>query len=441
MSEIGLGLAYWLPQTQFSVEVTSRYIVSHHPDPFPDEPSPSDESDQGSAPPTATSPTSDREGKSWRVKVTDVDVTSQAVEDPDGRRSLRVDAGLLETISLTIGLDDRGFIRSINSETVRDVSPVISLVAKVVGAIMPFAGVAFDLGDRPSLESEWDEKFPQLRVLRDQLIAHVEGLLRVVSSPDTSASVIIETGAAIEVLQSQLASVSQVRRAWIANQAHIIEKQTFILSPSELLRFPGPSLPQVLDRNSLPAGDSQAVLMDRFRTFIAIVDTARNSEPPRGERDLKDSVALRRSRRSIVGTYIKQPDNSWKLQEQSVRQLDIVDSHSETDYLELDGSWFRSRKFELVYHPDMSLKSYGVGSASSLSTIATATGEVLDAVGAARKEANARSSADEEKLAKAKTQLELLQTSDQFEILSATHAMSAELAALEQLEKLKAARS
>jgi hypothetical protein len=441
MSDVGLGLAYWLPQTQFTVEVTSRYVVSNLPDPYPDDPQPPDKSNQAGAIPTKTIPPAERGGKSWRVKVSDVEVTSQAVEDPDGRRSLQVDAGLLEKISLTIGLDDRGFIRSINSEDARDITPVVSVVAKVVGAIVPFAGAGLEADDQPTLESEWEAKFSKLDSLRNQLIAKVEGLLSLVSSPESSTSVIIEAGAALEVLQSQLASVSQVRRAWIANQATIIEKQTFVLSPTDLLRFPGPTLPQIVDRSNLPAGDRQELLMNHFRTFLAIVDTSRASEPTQGDTDLTDSVALRRCRRCIIGTYSKQPDNSWELQEASVKQLDIVDCHSETDYLPLDGSWFRSRKFELSYHPDMSLKSYGVGSVSSLSSIATATGEVLDAVGAARKEVNDRASADEEKLAKAKTQLELLQTSDQFEILSATHAMSAELAALEQRGKIKAARS
>ena len=65
MSTLGLGLSYWLPCSEFRVDVTKRSIVETH------------------------------ENGSKLASVADVEVATAVVEDPSSRYSLFVEAGML----------------------------------------------------------------------------------------------------------------------------------------------------------------------------------------------------------------------------------------------------------------------------------------------------------------------------------------------------------
>ena len=121
----------------------------------------------------------------------------------------------------------------------------------------------------------------------------------------------------------------------------------------------------------------------------------------------------------------------------SVTPMDVVDRYSPIDEVPLDGSWLRSREFNLAYHPDMSLMTFGVGTTPTASAIATSIGDVMDAAGAAAKSVADRPTDEQNKLDAAKTQLDLLKTTNDYEMLSATRAQSVEVAVLEQQKALR----
>ncbi|WP_433043433.1 hypothetical protein [Dactylosporangium sp. CS-033363] len=419
MSEVGLGLGYWLPRTRFAIAVTPRTVVRID------------------------------EGRSHVEEVQDVRVTPAVVQDPASRHTLTVRASLLETVAVTIELDDRGFIQSINSRSGKDYSPIVSLVGKAVGLAATFytGGVAAITGDLPrqwreaSLEDGWNALHPGLADAATALAERTDELLARLGHPETTAAGIAELGRALDVLQQQLAAISEARRGWIAGHARTFETTTWQLAPAELLRVAGPGLPDALVDPPVPP--AQADMSRDWHVLLAIADPDRPAgAAATAERDLTDHVALRRSRPVTIGVYRPHPGRdggAWHLDPDSPAQLDIVDELSVTDLLPLDGSWHRDNKFVLAYHPDMSLKSFGIESAPAVAGLSTSIGEVLDAVAQARKDVAARPSAEEEAAARAKTQLELLQSLNSAEILAATRARSAELAALEQQKKLREA--
>jgi hypothetical protein len=412
MSGIDLGLSYWLPQTSFAVDITKRTVVE-----------------------------TGQEGSFPRI-VADVKISPMAVADPTSRHSLRIDAGFFEKISLTISLDDRGFIQSVNSEASRDISPALTFVGKLVPLLsaLPVMGV-LPVEPKPpaSLEKQWDEAFEFLARIKARLEDRVKELLEKLCD-DLPSDQIASCGAALDALQSHLATISQARRAWIAGHAGTLETRSWRLAPVDLLRIEEPALPEEIEDPAVPT--AQADMAGSFGALVAIVDPEREQGRDNDTKEsLVDQVALRRSRPATVGTYLRTDPlgRTWRLEPASVNSMDIVDGFSATDRLSIDGSWRRAEKFELSYHPDMSLKTFGFASTPSASAVATSIGEVIDGVTAARKAAAERDSAADRELEAATTQLNLLKVANESEILAATRARAAELAVLEQQKKLREA--
>lgn len=411
MGTIELGLSYWLPRTVFEVEITKRDRVAL------------------------------RDGASFLDQVVDVRLERDTVEDPRSRMTLEVNAGLLEKISLAINLDDRGFIESINGESGRDLSPVVHLIGKAVSLA---AGVMLLRTQQvpqevPSLDDLWAQRFPKLHELAVAFDDRIKGLLEDIGQRETDPAAVAQSGAALDVLQGQLAAIGQAKRTWISAQATALDSNQWKLQPSDLVTVNAPSLPEDLDAKGI--SEPLAEMASRFGVLIAIADAHREGKERTEGEALTDQIALRRSRPVTVGAYVRaQPEGPWKLDPDSVVSMDVVDGFSHTDYLPLDGSWLRSRKFELSYYPDMSLKSFGLTTESSASAVATSVGEVFDAASKAAKDYRERPSELESKVESAKTQLELLKTATDMEVLAATKGRAAELAVLEQEKKIHEAR-
>lgn len=413
MAHVGLGLGYWLPRTEFGITLVRRKKVV---------------------------PSTDR--GSHVVDVVDVSVAPSAVEDPRAHHSLTIDAGLLEKLSLTISLDDRGFITGLNSESGRDVSPVLDLVGKAVGLAAAAVTVVGVVGALPvsgagveedSLEQQWEDANPGLAALLGPLTAQSRNLLVAVTEADDPKDV-VDIGAALEVVQSHLAAISLARRTWIADRNAVVDTTTLQLSPSELFQIDDQTLPSTLEDHTRWAAGGRS-LSKEFNVIVAIADQRRDESGSGSEAALDsdriDVVVLRRPRKAVTGVYLR-VDGTWQLDASSVQHLDIVDEDSASDLLSLDGSWLRTKTFELAYHPDMSLKTFGFTSTPTASSVATATGGIADALVAAKKTLTPTTSAEQRQLDAAKTQLELLKTANEFDVLSATRARAAELAALEQ---------
>jgi hypothetical protein len=414
MGKVGLGLGYRLPRTQVSVRTTHRNTVVS--------------GDNGSV----------------VAQVVDVELQPSAVEDASQRMILFVDQGLLEKISLKVELDDRGFIQSLNGTAGRDVSPVISLLGKAIGlaatiAILGLVDVPAQTTPGNTLDEKWRAKFPDLEVRRAELEAQAKRLLAQVADATTQTPDITAAGRALDVVQGQLSLISQARRAWIAGHAAVVGSKAWKFTTSELCKVDGSEFPDELTNPRIST--ALRPMTTEFETLVAIIDDER--PPPvrrKTEETLIDQVALRRSRPAQLAIY-RLSRGSWLLDPTSVRSLDIVDSFSTLDYMSLEGTFLRERSFELTYHPDMSLKTFGLTTTSNVAAIATSTGEVMDAIGAARKALSEKPSEDEVELEKAKTQLDLLKTASEYEVLSATRERAGEAAVLEQEKKIRDARA
>lgn len=412
MGDIGLGLTYVLPRTEFAVDVVGRQVVAADG------------------------------GQHWLRKVADVQVTTAAVADPEYRQTLWVDAGLLEKISLVVTLDDRGFITALNSEAGRDISPVISLAGKAVSVAAVLMGVLpIEPPSEPSLEEQWTKEHDELERLRTALTEQVKRLLDQAANSSTTVEELAQLGPALEAVQAQLATLSEARRAWIAGKATEGDQESWRLSPADLYRVNGTTLPDTLDVRSRDASPCVKEMMRKHGVLVAIADPDRAKKTTANEPMRRDTVALRRSRSVMIAVYTRDSETGWNMEPETLRSLDVVDDFSPTDPLSVDGSWWRMKKFELSYHPDMSLKSFGVSSSPNASAVATSTGDFLDVVAQTGKDIKAGPSDADKELAKAKTQLDLLKTASEYEVLAATKNQAAELAHLEQQKKIRESQS
>ncbi|MBG0568418.1 hypothetical protein [Actinoplanes aureus] len=408
MTKGDLELGYWLPFTQFAVNTTKRYIVVA--------------GDSGS----------------YKQLAADVSLVPTAIADPKSRMTLNIDVRALEKVSLAVNLDDRGFIQSVNSESSKDLAPVMSVVGKAIG--LAAAIVAFGPDENiptasMSLEAEWALKYPLLSQNAAALEVKIAEYLQKVGDPSTLPQDVVHVGAALEALQNQLATISQAKRTWIAAQAGPSTTQGWKYAPEDLMALNG-ELPVTLLEPAIPP--QQTDMAGQFGVLVAIVDPDRTGVSRTADGSLVDRIVLRRSRPVTVGVYFRD-EKDWKLDESSVRQLDVVDGHSELDQLSLDGSWLKTKRFELSYHPDMSVKSFGVTTAPNASAVATSLGEILDATSVARKQIAERPAAAEQRLKAATLQLDLLKTASEYEVLAATHRESEELAILELRKRLREA--
>ncbi len=405
MVQVGPTLQYRMPETVFTATVTRRMQIVRD--------------DNGSL----------------LFPVVDVALSHAPGPDLTNGRLLAIDAGLLEKLALTVALDGNGLITAVNSETSRDFSPVISLVGKAVGLAASLL-LRDPEAETRSLEQQWADTHAGLAGHLEALLTQVDRLLATMSDAAGSPHSIATAGRALDAVQSQVASISQVRRDWIVGKAGVVDTASVTLRPFELLRLHEVEMPDVLDAPDIPSMQSR--LADDFSCLVAVIDPDRGTEATShvGWAMDQDVLCLRRSRPVTVGIYLKGED-AWSLDQESVQRLNVVDRFSEDNLISLDGSWFRTKSFELAYNPDMSVKTFGVKSVSSVSAVATSLGEVFDAAAAARDKAAKRPSAAAQELAAARARLDLLNAATEYEVLSATRERAAAVAIAEQLAKLR----
>jgi hypothetical protein len=341
MAEVGLGLGYWLAETQFTVTLAKR-----------------DTLERG------------RLG-SYPRPVVDIEISPSAIADLSSRQNLTIDSAQLEQVSLTINLDDRGIIESLDSEAGRGASPVINLVGQAVNDEAAVAVTVVLPADPDaclrSLEGEWIRANEDLAVQASRLEANIDRLLGELGQASATSTSILHSGQALELLQMQLGTITQIKRTWVADQALEVESGVWDLTTSDLLWFPNTELPTDLVDKHIP--EPLVEMAERFGVLIAIADRDRPETDQPLQQDLHDTLVLRRSRSAIVGAYVRDAGGDWRLADGSVLVMEVVDIFSETDYVPLDGSWLRSRSFELAYHPDMSLKTFGLATVAQGSNV------------------------------------------------------------------------
>ncbi|MCL3819529.1 hypothetical protein [Aeromicrobium wangtongii] len=378
--------------------------------------------------------------------VIDVDLHADVVPDLSARQNAYFDVGLLEKLDLQFTFDDRGLLESLNSESGRDITPVLSVVGKIVG-LLALAPLETPSTESPGpLESQWDDAHPQLAALRGSIDERVKTLMNALVDPNAEPAQVVATGHALAVFQSYQASIGQVRREWIASQAGVIGEHDWRFAPDDMLLVESVELPDILSEPAPPPAQAEA---HSIGVILAIADaqrhqttsTASSISTDGAANTTTDAICLRGSRPGQVGVYLLGENDSWALQEETVINLDVVDEHSPINALSLDGSWLRTKKFTLAYHPDKSLKTFGLTSTSSASTIATGIGGIVDSASASAKAWMDRPSVQAQELDRIKTQLDLGKAESELEVLAATRARAAEVAVLEQEKKIRDARS
>lgn len=379
-----------------------------------------------------------REG-SQLEKVLDVGLSSRVRPDRFARCVTTIEESLLEKVSLSVSLDEGGLIDTLGTESGRDVSPVIDLASKVISlgaALAPFVVLGVQHPEppsiQPSLEDQWEAAHPRSGAALTRLAAQIDTYLGVLETSKMSAE-IIAAGEALTVLHRELAAVDRMRRDWIAAQAHALDPQSWTLQTTDLLRLHEPELLDELPANQqTPKGADE---LARQGILLALVDLERRQPPEnRPNLDRTDEILFRRARPVTLGVYRRESESDgWTLDPAFTRDLDVVDAHSSLDEISLQGPWMRTRKIQLDFYPDRSVKTYGVTSETTVAGAVTAVGGLLEAVkelpGVGAKKA-------QRELDDAKIKRDLLQTSSEYAQLSATHDRAAELAELEQRVKL-----
>ena len=296
--------------------------------------------------------------------------------DPATRLNLDVDADLLGRLALTINLDERGLIHSVTSEAGFDVVPLPSPAGTTVSIAAPAPAQPADA--KPwSLEEQWTETHKSLAWRALAIEQSAGRLLDSMGDPNASAETILQSGRALECLQAQLGNLGQVKRAWIAAQAQEISRGEWRFSANDLVRIADRKLSEFLPDVHVPEGMRRLAV--EFGVVIAIADGDRRKQPAPVAVASEDTLAFRRSRPVQVGAYRPTQGGSWRLEAASVLAIDIVDDYSDIDHLSLDGPWLRTKAFNLAYHPDMSVKTLGLSTASSASAIASSLSGVASA--------------------------------------------------------------
>jgi hypothetical protein len=388
MGDVKFGLVYWLPRTQFTVWLTERREVRTEA------------------------------GRSELKRIVDVRVSPSVAQDHAFRQELRLDAKFLEKIAVAITLDDRGFIQSINSESGRDVTPVLDLVAKVIPLAVSLAGFTPKTAE-PSLEDKWTAAHATLAQVAADLTGRIASLMKELPGGGLAPADVVATGAALDVLQTQLAAIGASKRDWIAAQATQHDPVPHTLAAADLHLVQGTDLSKSLGDVAL--GAPMAAIAQRFGLLVAVSDPSRGKAAVSPTAAPPDHVVLRRSRPVTIGVYRRATGRpGWELDPSTTLAVDVVDEFSQLDAVDLDGSWWRSRNVELAYHPDMSVKTFGVTSTPTATAVVTSLGDVADAVVAARGEDKAA----ETETRAARTKATLLAQAPEIEALAAArHGM------------------
>ncbi len=329
MPDLGLGLSYWLPQTVFNLDAIRRGSVETTPS-----------------------------GSHVR-RVVDIGVTKTAIADPASRQDLSVDADLLARLSLTVNLDERGLICSVSSVADRDIAPPQAPARRAFTVAATSASQLGDDADRAgaSLEELWADSHKSLAWRYQAIEDNAGHLLDRMGDPSASAESIWQSGRALEQVQSQLGLLRRARDEWIAAQGLETRSGDWQLTSADLPRVVEAVLPGTLPRAEISPATRR--LAEELGVVLAIADPHR---PPADAlpTGVENTLTVRRSRPVQVGCYVRTEGHGWLLEPASVQVTDVVDAFSESYQVPLDGTWPRSRTFHLAYHPDMSLKAFGL---------------------------------------------------------------------------------
>lgn len=354
------------------------------------------------------------------------------------------DEDFLETLSVTVQLDDEGVIESISGESGRDITPFLEIASSVIQ--LASASILLAQPNRPSqaptqsLEKQWETRNENLVQYRAGLEGQLLRLADFLVDPTSTPTDIVELNAAVSAIQFRLYELDRIQREWIASRARSSAPENFHLDTKDIIRVNSRSLPPALMVEPTDIPRAQEITTQEHGFLIVVADPNRSAVEQTVDSDLIDStdtICFRRTRTAKYGIYRREnglETNRWLLEPNCSEIVDIVDEFSPMEVIRLDASWLRKRKVTIEFHDDGSIKTYGIVSNPALSSAAIGTS--LDSVGKFIAKARSAPTPEERELERAKFAFDQLKTADEMSKLTALTGRAAELAELEQRARI-----
>ena len=451
-----MALRYYLPKTVLEVAADVRYVVVY-----------------------------DSAGGHLEPRV-DLRVTPRVAPDRTAGCRTTLDSGVLEAGSLGVRLSPDGLIEALGSHLPGwdaaggpGRTSGRSGVGFVARTLEDDAAQAAELARRATwtrpgaLRTAFNKAHPRTAALICDLSARAEQFLAGMRMGDGPAEV-KEFGSALAVVERELAAADRMRREWIAAQGFDLRAGTWQLDLADVALLPGSDLPTTLPGGTLPGGtlpggttvgEAPATVLARdYGVLIALLDPDRPDAAAApaapgtpGETYVRvDELLLRQPRPVTVAVYLRaaagvgdpdagpRTDGDWTRDDALTQYLDVVDRHSPLHAVGPQGQLTHDRTLNVTFYPGGQVRTFGVSSAASASASAPvgAVHGLPDGFGdPAEGTFPSRSDVAAAALEAARLQLALLQASDEFTRLAATHAHGGELTNLEQDTRFAAMRS
>lgn len=437
-----VALRYYLPKTVFDVAASVRYVVVY-----------------------------DKIGGHLEPRA-DIAVVPKVVPDRAARCRTTLDAGVLNSASFGVQLTAEGLIDAVGTHLVCHggsggagaLAGWVSTGARPRGQETEAAENA-ELAHRATwtrlgaLRDAFNHTHPRTAALIADLSARAEQFLAGMRMGDGPAEVEV-FGSGLAVVERELAAADRMRREWIAAQGFDVRSGQFQVDLADAVAVSEP-LPERLpgDTDVVP-GPAQLLARD-YGLLIAAADPVpdpdRAGTGPGGSAvgdqgyERVDEVLLRRARPVTVTAYRRAPaavggpgpamnaDDDWVRDDALTQHLEAVDAGSAVDIIGPQSHLGGDQVLNMSFYPSGSVRTFGVSSAVPAGTVATSLGG--KAAAPAETSLPSRSDVVAAALEAARLQLALLQASDEFARLAATHAYGGELAILEQDARFAALRS
>jgi hypothetical protein len=454
-----MALRYYLPKTVLDVNADVRFVVVY-----------------------------DSAGGHLEPRV-DIRVTPRVAPDRSARCRTTLEAGVLEAGSLGVRLSPDGLIEAVGSHVPGCgagsgpiAAPGRSSVGSSVRTLDEEAGQAAELARRSTwtrpgaLRTAFNQAHPRTAALICDLSARAEQFLAGMRMGDGPAEV-EEFGSALAVVERELAAADRMRREWIAAQGFDVRAGSWQVDLADVALLPGSELPATLPGDTLPgttvgiatagttagttAGAGPATVLARdYGVLIALLDPDRPDAagaPASGASGVEtyarvDELLLRQPRPVTVAVYLRAPagvgvpgtgprtDGDWTRDDALTQYLDVVDGRSTLHAVGPEGHLTSDRALNVTFYPSGQVRTFGVSSSAS-AAVGAMHGLPGGTAGQADGAVPSRSDVAAAALEAARLQLALLQASDEFTRLAATHAHGGELATLEQDTRFAALRS
>lgn len=393
----------------------------------------------------------------------DLEIAPRVTADRRARCTTRIEAGMLESNAFTVEFTANGLIGAIGTYTPGDPGGAPETTSRIGRASRIDVGPSAEADPheiaqratwtRPgALRAAFNRTHPRTAALIADLSARAEQFLAGMRMSDGPAEV--ETfGQALTIVERELAAADRMRREWVASQGFQVRCGSWELDLAQTVLRSDVTPPSRLPADTPVPGGDAAVLAEQYGALVVVFDPER-ARPEDADADLDvhrlervDEILIRRSRPAAIVAYRRAPAGvgepaeaagEWVRDDGLTQHLDVVDGVSDLDVLAPHARVFGDRPLRLAFHSDGSLRAFGVAA----ETVPAGSGAVAGGVAAAGTVPGPdRAAVATAAIEAARLQLALLNASDEFTRLAATHAHGGELTTLEQDTRFATLRS